>query len=373
MDAPPDALTFVVCDDVSLAKQATVIDGTVCSTADPSWPRIVGFVCIAITDPDELLDVLSTAAEENIAPCVVRAHPIASIGRRAIHDDPEKGPAAMRVVPRSWAGFDIEKVPANGIDPLCEPEKAVKWARQCLPPQHHDVTVVWQLTASAGIRADRLRMRLWFLLDTPVFGKQLAQWCEPGIKSGWLDPCTLKNETLPHFIAVKIIGNSPDPCPQRWGIIRGKRDRVPIPARVAAPPATKPYKASIEGGDLEELQRHYGPRLYGRQCDAIARIRAAIEEVRASGRGARHPTYLSAAARIAGICKWWCIPPDRPRQLLEEAYRETLTPDEIRKRERGSIQGVPEWVDRRDASYHPDTPHPVAEFLRKLSSASETS
>ena len=95
----------------SLAKRATVIDGVVCSTADPPWPRICEFTPIKVNDPGDLLDVLSTASEERIAPCVVRAEPKADIGRRAIYDDPEKGSAGMFPVPRAWVGFDIEKVP----------------------------------------------------------------------------------------------------------------------------------------------------------------------------------------------------------------------------------------------------------------------
>lgn len=360
------ALTIVTAAG-SLAKHVTVIDGGVTRADDPFWPRLVTFETVVVDAPDDLLDVLSAAAEYDPAPCVVRAEPLADMGRRAIYDDPEKGPAGMRPVPRAWVGYDIEKVPAEGIDPLREPERAVAQARRCLPPQHHDTTVVWQITASAGKRLAELRLRLWFLFDQPLFGRQVAAWCKPGIDFGWLDPCTLRNEVLPHFIAVKVVGDSLDPCPQRWGIVHGERDRVPVPNYVASASRHQGHPSkrgsTIEGGDLEELRAHYGPRLVQRQHEAVAQIRAEVEATKAASTGARHPTYLRAAAIIMGLCKYWCIPVERPRELLVEAYLSTLTPDEARRRERGSIEGVWAWLERET-----DQPeqHPAAELLQKL-------
>jgi hypothetical protein len=100
-----------------------------------------------------------------------------------------------------------------------------------------------------------------------------------------------------------------------------------------------------------------------RQHDAVAQIRAEVEATKAASTGARHPTYLRAAATIMGLCKYWCIPVERPRELLVEAYLSTLTPDEARKRVRGSIEGVWAWLDRET-----DQPeqHPAAELLQKL-------
>jgi len=362
------ALTIVTAAG-SLAKHVTVIDGGVTRADDPFWPRLVTFETVVVDTPDDLLDLLSAAAENEPAPCVVRAEPLADMGRRAIYDDPEKGPAGMRPVPRTWAAYDIEKVPAEGIDPLREPDRAVAKARRCLPPQHHETTVVWQITASAGKRLAELRLRLWFLFDQSLVGRQVAAWCKPGIDSGWLDPCTLRNEVLPHFITVKVVGNSPDPCPQRWGIIHGERDRVPVPDYVALASRCQgdPAKngSAIEGGNLDELRAFYGPRLEQRQREAVGQIRAAVEATRAACTGARHPTYLRAAATIFGLCKYWCIPLDRPRELLVEAYLSTLTPDEARRRERGSIEGVWAWLERDT-----DQPeqHPAAELLRRLQS-----
>ena len=294
--------------------------------------------------------MLIEVADRDPAPCVVRAEPLAEMGRRAIYDDDEKGPAGMRVVPRRWTGFDLENVPARGIDPLNEPERAVAWARRCLPPQTRDVTVTWQITASAGKRPDELRLRLWFLLERPMLGRQNETWCKPGIESRWLDPVTLRNEVIPHFLAVAIVGNSPDPCPVRWGLIRGERDLVPVPdSALVLPEARDGVEVPLEGGNLEALVKRYGYRLEARRRAAVVEIKAEIAAVRAAGHGARHPTYLRAAARITALCEFWCLPLDRARELLEAAYLSTLTPDEARKRERGSTKGVWSWLDRRVA------------------------
>ena len=56
---------------------------------------------------------------------------------------------------------------------------------------------------------------------------------------------------------------------------------------------------------------------------------------------------MHAAARIEGLCEFWCIPIDKPRELLERAYLSTLTAGEARKRERGSTRGVWSWLGRR--------------------------
>jgi hypothetical protein len=353
----------------SLAKIATVVDGVVCSTDEPRWPRFYNFTSVEITDPEDLLAVLSTAAEERIAPCVVRAEPKAETGRRALYDDPKKGPAGMFPVPRAWVGFDIEKVSNTpGLDPLCDGAAIATYARACLPPPFRPGTVVWQITASAGKRLDELRCRLWYLLDKPLYGKQLETWCKPGIASGWLDPITLQNEVIPHFIAVQIEGGQADPCPQRWGIVPGDYDFVPVPDVVATAAQSSQRQrsfGSIEGGDLDRLRAAYGPRLEERRREAVKDIRAQIEIVRAAGKGARHPSYLRAWATIAAICEYWCISPDRPREDLIEAYLSTLTPDEARKRERGSTYGVLDWIERRSPPVNDDTPPPAGEMLAK--------
>ena len=264
----------------SLAKRATAIDGVVCSTADPFWPRYHAFIPVEITDPEDLLKVLSTAAEERIAPCVVRAEPKAETGRRAIYDDPVTGPAGMFAVPRAWVGIDIEKVPNKaGLDPLRDGAAIAAYVQRCLPQPFRRSTVVWQITASAGKRLDELRCRLWYLLEKPLDGKQLEEWCKPGIKLGWIDPCTLTNVVLPHFLAVQIEGDQADPCLQRWGIVHGEYDSR------SGPRSHRERWPAIFSAS-KELRQHQG-RQPGRSASSL---RAALK---VSPPGSRRPNSRS--------------------------------------------------------------------------------
>ena len=184
------------------------------------------------------------------------------------------------------------------------------------------------------------------LARPPLLGRQLARWCARAVAAQWLDPSTLKNEVLPHFIAVDVSGGA-DPCPQRWGIIRGTRDTVPT-ADAPKDPYTLPGDHPIHtAGNLLALENKYGGLLDQHRRIAVRKIRDEIERVRMATEGNRHPTYKEAQARVDGLCRYWAMPLDLARAKLEEAYLATLTPDEARKRHRGSTKGVPDWLDRR--------------------------
>ena len=64
-----------------------------------------------------------------------------------------------------------------------------------------------------------------------------------------------------------------------------------------------------------------------------------------------------------GLCQYWCIPIEQPRELLIEAYLSTLTPDEARKRDRCSIHGVWGWLEK-GGQFREE--HPAAEMLAKI-------
>jgi hypothetical protein len=153
---------------------------------------------------------------------------------------------------------------------------------------------------------------------------------------------------IPHFLAVEIVGNSPDPCPQRWGLVRGERDRVPVPDSALVLPERRHDGLDHDiAGNLDALKAKLGQRFDACRQDAVRRIKEEVAAVRSAGHGARHPTYMRAAARIQALCEFWAIPVDRPRSLLEAAYLGTLTPDEARRRERGSTRGCWSWLGKR--------------------------
>jgi hypothetical protein len=152
--------------------------------------------------------------------------------------------------------------------------------------------------------------------------------------------------------------------------VPGEYDFVPVPAVIAASPGySRDHKAarwqsSIRGGNLDDLRRAYGPRLEQRRQEAANQIRAQIETVQAAAKGARHPSYVHAATAIEGICRYWCIDISQPREDLIEAYESTLSPEEARKRARGSTEGVWAWIHRRSQPGNDDTL--LAERLAKV-------
>ncbi len=222
-----------------------------------------------------------------------------------------------------------------------------------LPPPFRAATVVWQLTASAGKRLDALYMRLWYWLSRPMTGGELTAWCHPAIEAKWLDPVTCR-DVQPIYVAVRIVPEgAPDPCPRRWGIVRGEVGTVAAPVvvpGVAPDHAGRSKHLDVIGGDARALAARYGNSLPGKRVQAVDKIKASIERMRAAADGARHPTWCSEYARVLGVCEFWCVDPERPLELLQEAYLETLAPHEVAKRQRGSIEGVPAWFDGRESA-----------------------
>jgi hypothetical protein len=174
---------------------------------------------------------------------VVRGKPKQAIGRRAIYDDPDAGPANLAVTPRRWVAFDWDNVPVphnpNSIEydqaefanwarppPLFSPEFGVELALRRLPPAFRNVSCVWQVTGSAGLK-DGFRLRTWHWLSRAVTGAQLKCWLNPAIERGLVDPSTLV-EVQPHYIGCTIRGG-PDPCPQRFGLLERAGHTVPVP------------------------------------------------------------------------------------------------------------------------------------------------
>jgi hypothetical protein len=129
-----------------------------------------------------------------------------------------------------------------------------------------------------------------------------------------------------------------------------ERDRVPVPDHALVLPERRHDGLDRElAGNVEALKAKLGSRFekYRDYDDAIHRIRTEVQAACAAGAGARHPTYVRAAARVAALCDYWALPLDEDRTKLEEAYLSTLTPDEARKRERATTKGVWTWLERR--------------------------
>jgi hypothetical protein len=63
--------------------------------------------------------------------------------------------------------------------------------------------------------------------------------------------------------------------------------------------------------------------------------------------GSRHPTFKSELARARALCDRHGIDWGPVLERLRRAYQATLTGSETRKCGKGSINGLPDWIDRR--------------------------
>lgn len=313
----------------------------------------------------EVRDLASLARANTMAArdpycIVVRGKPKRATGRRALYDDEDAGPANLTVTQRRWVAFDWDNISvphnpdsieydqaefANWARPpaLFKPELGVQLALRRLPPPFRDVSCLWQITASAGFK-DGFRLRTWHWLSSPLTGAQLKCWLAPAIERGLVDPSTLV-EVQPHYIGCTVRGG-PDPCPQRFGLLERATHTVVVPE-------IDGIKRRQERRKRKERQTLYVGRPAGTgtiagATNAVARrLEECVAAVRRARSGSRHPTFKSELARARALCDRHGIEWGPVLNRLRAAYEATLTDSEIKSRAKGSINGLPDWIDRR--------------------------
>lgn len=298
------------------------------------------------TDLADILKALRGAAISG--EILVRGEPKEATGRRAIYDDPDKGPAGLAVVPRCHVVLDWDKLKGGATlpdgepaDPLLHPAILAEETTSYLPREFRDKSFIAQVSASAGIKG--VRLRTFHILDRPRLGKDLKLWLRPAIERGLLDPVTLV-ECQPIYLGVTMVGGH-DPCPERFVMIQKPGGEV----------------VTTDGLDrtLEQIARDEAEEQERRATRAAARpaaddedvleltIRKAEAEIAKAGAGARHPAYTEQMARMRAIIDRhggdWAAAADR----LQDAYLSTLSAAEAAQRRRGSIEGVRKWVEAR--------------------------
>jgi hypothetical protein len=214
--------------------------------------------------------------------------------------------------------------------------------RDLLPEPFRDAACVVQGTSGCGVKPD-LRYRLWFVLDRPLHGHEVAAWTA----SPHLDPATLR-PVEPIYTARPMFVGLADPLPQRLGRLPGLTEAVEVPevlpqvehgaARLGTGEADDARSFAdrlAEMGDGEGLQRFRGPIIsaigaYARQHGAEAllataegvkaRIRAAIAVApKGKGRGADLERY-SSDRHLDEIIRWTAAQ-ERRRTAAEQAGR----------------------------------------------------
>jgi hypothetical protein len=343
-----------------MAKVVNVDEDGVIIDVEPS-PQgfLFEFREVEVRDLESLGRAIALAARDPYS-IVVRGKPKQAVGRRAMYDDADAGPANLIVTPRRWVAFDWDNIPvphdpesiehdqaefANWARPpaLFKPELGVELALRRLPPAFRNVGCVWQVTGSAGFK-DGFRLRTWHWLSRALTGLQLKCWLRPAIERGLVDPSTLV-EVQPHYVGCTVRGG-PDPCPQRFGALERAARTVPVPE-------IEGIKTRQERRERERRRTLYAGEtvtvdvVAGISSEVDRRLYECVAAVRRARSGSRHPTFKSELARARAICDRHRVEWPPVLNRLRQAYEATLTDDEIRKREKGSINGLPDWIDRR--------------------------
>jgi hypothetical protein len=330
----------------TLAKIIRVEGGRIVGKDPSPQVKLFEFAELPVHDLDSLGEAVMRMAERGAI--AVRGKPKGPIGRRAIYSDAEKGPAGLEVVPRRWVGFDWDGLPLElqpcpnpkwswEPHPLLEPWIGAQIALRRLPPQFREVSCFWQVSAGAGFDPG-FRLRTWHWLDYPLTGAELKVWLKPAIDRKLVDPVTLV-EAQPHYLGVRVAGG-PDPCPQRFGFLRLAKQEVIVPDIAGI----KRRQEEIERAKRppEQPSRRQVSPDYAQQ-----RIDECLAAIRSSANGARHPTYVTEAARAKAICDKHGVEWAPVRRDLINAYESTLTAAEANRRRKSSTLDVVAWLERR--------------------------
>lgn len=298
------------------------------------------------TDIDDVLGALRGAAIGG--EIMVRGWPKAWHGRRAIHDDAEKGPAGLEVRPcwlasLDWDGLKTRPKLCNGerADPLLHPEAWLEEIRLATPPEWRDKSMVLQVSASAGLKGVRLRTH--HVLDKPRLGADLKTWLKPAIERKLLDPATLV-EAQPIYLGVNVVGGY-DPCPERFMLVRGQDgdtcttdglDRTLEHQRKVAD-AERIRRAMLAVSRPKRDLDYDGARAFEM---AVRKAERAIASAQF-----RHPEYLKQMGWVRAISVKYGGDWSAAAQRLQEAYKSTLSAGEIKRREKNSVASIKSWVE----------------------------
>jgi hypothetical protein len=278
--------------------------------------------------------------------------------------------------PRCWLMIDIDKQPLDDVDLINAPEGTVKRAIcRFLPECYQDVSFVWQLSSSAGLKDDGLlSIHIWFILDRPVGQDELKTYHV--LKAPAIDPRPFQTVQV-HYIAAPIFEDGiTDHLSKRIGLVELNKGEVSLP--VLPPEAiAKAYRTigkgptgSVHGfenklkflGDGEGLSRFHdvliasvSSYVYGKfewEIDIEwlkARLRDAINKAPKHDGRTNIPHYLSddyLDQNIETAMNKYCQVVTTPRYPAP-----TLTPEEARSEIKLSMwdaadrhfEGLAEW------------------------------
>jgi hypothetical protein len=236
------------------------------------------------------------------------------------------------------------------IDPVRDPELAIRAVLVTLPPELGRTSCWWQMTASAGIKPG-VRMRLWFWLGRPLSNAEAKRW----LVDAPVDR-SLYSAVQPHYVACPIFEPPDlDPVPVRSGIWwSAAGNTVIVPGLPEPAPPPRPIVAPMVPQDETALARR-----------AIRYAEAALQAVRTASPGNRHPCLMAVAVRLYSLADRGLLAPAEVTASLLAAAEAPLDPGERMQRttRRGGRASLNEqaldWARARAAAA-PDLPEGLA-------------
>lgn len=152
--------------------------------------------------------------------------------------------APFQDAPQPWLMLDIDKLKLpDSLDINIDPQKAIAYAIAQLPREFQDISVHWQLSASAGLKdTGYVSAHLFYWLTEPVSSQRLKQWGKAINESrgSKLIDTALFQAVQIHYTAGPIFQGMPDPFEgKRSGLILKEAKAVNIDFSVIKQASTK--------------------------------------------------------------------------------------------------------------------------------------
>lgn len=178
-------------------------------------------------------------------------------------------------VPRRWWCADHDDFVPMLWDPVTHPEEAIRELIESrYPPEFHNASYHWQLSASAGRKPGVLKVHIWWWLGTTYTGPQIEAWVRAiGLKT---DIVTLRKIQVHYTANPLFLNGTPDPMAgRRCGLHRGETDAVPLVISQDVLDASD--QRTHSGGDLNLTDPTEKPGVIGAFCKAYPLSRVIAE------------------------------------------------------------------------------------------------
>ncbi len=151
--------------------------------------------------------------------------PLEQAVRRLKHADQETGdPATLEDQAVAILPLDVDKMVIPDLDVIGDPETAVETATQRLGPEFENVSCWWQLTSSQEPTGNKLRLRLFFILNQSLELSELKRW---GRAQELVDP-SIYQAAQPIYTATPTFTTGRDHLPRRSGLLLREHDTVTL-------------------------------------------------------------------------------------------------------------------------------------------------